>query len=146
MASYATSNAVDRNAWVTVQKKTFTRWVNMHLKKRSMSVEDLFVDTRDGVAWCNLLEIIGGESIKAVTGNKFNKKPKFEIHMGENGNRVLEYCEKRELGLVNVGSETCCVVTRKLFWDSFGRSSSGSSSRRGTRGVAFVGATRMQKL
>jgi hypothetical protein len=104
MASYATSNAVDRNAWVTVQKKTFTRWVNMHLKKRQLSVEDLFVDTRDGVAWCNLLEIIGGESIKAVTGNKFNKKPKFEIHMGENGNRVLEYCEKRELGLVNVGS------------------------------------------
>ena len=38
MASYATSNAVDRNAWVTVQKKTFTRWVNMHLKKKQIKI------------------------------------------------------------------------------------------------------------
>ena len=104
MASYATSNAVDRNAWVTVQKKTFTRWVNMHLKKKQMSIEDLVTDTRNGVAWCNLLEIIGGETMKAVTGRKFNKKPKFEIHFGENINQVLQYCEKRDLGLVNVGS------------------------------------------
>ena len=104
MASYATSNAVDRNAWVTVQKKTFTRWVNMHLKKKQMSIEDLVTDTRNGVAWCNLLEVIGGETMKAVTGRKFNKKPKFEIHFGENINQVLQYCEKRDLGLVNVGS------------------------------------------
>jgi|EP00945_MAST-04E_sp_MAST-4E-sp1_P000048 hypothetical protein len=107
MTEYVAKNKVDDatiDAYKAMQKKTFTRWVNIHLKKRNMPIENLFEDTKDCVAWCNLMEIIGGESIKAVTGKKFNKKPRIEIQKTENGNFVLEYCKKRDLGLVNVGS------------------------------------------
>ena len=73
MAAYAAKssmNADARDAWINVQKKTFTRWANNHLKKRGLEITDLFGDACDGVAFCNLLEVIGGESIKSVTGQK----------------------------------------------------------------------------
>jgi actinin alpha len=107
MTSYAASNKVDdatRDAYVAMQAKTFTRWVNIHLKKRNMPIEDIFEDTKNGVAWCNLCEIMGGETMKAVTGKSFNKKPKIQIQMTENGNFVLEYLKNKDMTFVNVGS------------------------------------------
>ncbi len=97
-----------------MQAKTFTRWVNIHLKKRNMPIEDIFEDTKNGVAWCNLCEIMGGETMKAVTGKNFNKKPKIQIQMTENGNFVLEYLKNKDLTFVNVGSMDFVNGTRKL--------------------------------
>jgi len=47
-----------------VQKKTFTKWMNYHLEKRSkMIVNDLYVDLRDGHLLLNLLEIFTQQMI-----------------------------------------------------------------------------------
>jgi len=47
-----------------VQKKTFTKWMNYHLEKRSkMIVNDLYVDLRDGHLLLNLLEIFTQQTI-----------------------------------------------------------------------------------
>ncbi|CDW56773.1 VAB 10A protein [Trichuris trichiura] len=47
----------------TVQKKTFTKWVNKHLKKAdgAVQVENLFNDLQDGELLILLLEVLTGE-------------------------------------------------------------------------------------
>ena len=125
-------------------KKTFTRWVNIHLKKKQMSIEDLVTDTRNGVAWCNLLEIIGGETMKAVTGRKFNKKPKFEIHFGENINQVLQNCEKDLFS--QVGSGDLIIVMKNYFRLYLEYYFEICGIRRRPRGFVAMGTTRNKKL
>ena len=46
-----------------MQKKTFTKWVNAHLQRSSLHVDDLFVDLRDGIMLIRLLENISGEKL-----------------------------------------------------------------------------------
>jgi hypothetical protein len=105
MAAYTQGKTQDRDAWINVQKKTFSRWANNHLKKRNMQIEDLYEDVKSGVLLLNLLEVIGGESVKAVLNVKYNKKPKMRIQMLENGNRVLDYVKAKGLqDLVNIGA------------------------------------------
>ncbi|KAG8561784.1 hypothetical protein GDO81_015477 [Engystomops pustulosus] len=48
-----------------VQKRTFTRWMNLHLEKCSppLEVKDLFVDIQDGKILMALLEVLTGQSL-----------------------------------------------------------------------------------
>uniref|UniRef100_A0A6I8RNR3 Calponin-homology (CH) domain-containing protein n=1 Tax=Xenopus tropicalis TaxID=8364 RepID=A0A6I8RNR3_XENTR len=48
-----------------VQKRTFTRWINLHLEKRNppIEVKDLFVDIQDGKILMSLLEVLTGQSL-----------------------------------------------------------------------------------
>ncbi|XP_075048835.1 calmin isoform X2 [Mixophyes fleayi] len=57
-----------RGRWVereNVQKRTFTRWINLHLEKCSppLEVQDLFVDIQDGKILMALLEVLTGQSL-----------------------------------------------------------------------------------
>merc|ERR1712166_366072 len=94
MAAYTQGQTTDRDAWI-----------NDHVKKRNMEIVDLFEDVKSGVMLLNLLEVIGGESVKQVLNVKYNKNPKMKIQMLENGNRVLEYVKAKGLDdLVNIGA------------------------------------------
>jgi len=107
MAAYAASKSMDseaKNNWIAVQKKTFTRWANNKLKKKNMQFEDLYTDFQDGVLPINLLEVIGGESVKTVLNVKYNKKPKMKIQKLENGNHIINYCKAKGVDFVNVGA------------------------------------------
>jgi hypothetical protein len=44
-----------------IQKKTFTKWANKHLKKADQPCRDLFEDLRDGHNLLSLLEVLSGE-------------------------------------------------------------------------------------
>lgn len=44
-----------------VQQKAFTRWINSHLRKRSLAINELFTDLKNGVNLINLYEIISDE-------------------------------------------------------------------------------------
>uniref|UniRef100_A0A8C3SP74 Calmin n=1 Tax=Chelydra serpentina TaxID=8475 RepID=A0A8C3SP74_CHESE len=48
-----------------VQKRTFTRWINLHLEKCNppLEVQDLFVDIQDGKILMALLEILSGQNL-----------------------------------------------------------------------------------
>ncbi|XP_075700423.1 calmin [Rhinoderma darwinii] len=48
-----------------VQKRTFTRWINLHLEKCAppLEVKDLFVDIQDGKILMALLEVLTGQSL-----------------------------------------------------------------------------------
>ncbi|KAK9694602.1 Calponin homology (CH) domain [Popillia japonica] len=49
-----------------IQKKTFTKWVNKHLKKVRREVHDLFQDLRDGRNLISLLEVLSGEQLVSI--------------------------------------------------------------------------------
>ena len=53
-----------------MQKKTFTAWVNSHLKREGMEVEDLSKDFGDGVKLIKLIEVISEEPL-----GKYKLKP-----------------------------------------------------------------------
>ncbi|XP_007422464.1 calmin isoform X1 [Python bivittatus] len=48
-----------------VQKRTFTRWINLHLEKCSppLEVKDLLVDIKDGKILMALLEVLSGQNL-----------------------------------------------------------------------------------
>ena len=45
-------------AWIYVQKKTFTNWVNDKLKATQSQVKDLEYDLKDGVVLITLLQVL----------------------------------------------------------------------------------------
>ena len=47
----------------SVQKKTFTKWVNSHLARVGCKIQDLYVDLRDGKMLIKLLEVLSGERL-----------------------------------------------------------------------------------
>lgn len=46
-----------------IQKKTFTKWINNHLRKAGGKVTDLFQDLRDGQSLLTLLELLSNEKL-----------------------------------------------------------------------------------
>ena len=46
-----------------VQKRTFTKWVNSHLYKKGLKVDDLYGDLKDGTRLLALLEVISGDRL-----------------------------------------------------------------------------------
>uniref|UniRef100_A0A8D2Q6W5 Dystrophin n=1 Tax=Varanus komodoensis TaxID=61221 RepID=A0A8D2Q6W5_VARKO len=104
-----------------VQKKTFTKWVNAQLAKRSRGtnapvlhgefgthpIEDLFNDFRDGR---RLLELLEG-----FTGQKLGKeKGSTRVHALNNVNKALQVLQKNNVDLVNIGSSDIVDGNHKL--------------------------------
>jgi hypothetical protein len=64
-------------SWERVQVKTFTNWVNSHLRWREMKVQDLAQDLQDGILLSELLEQISGKVVphkKEVKATDRHKK------------------------------------------------------------------------
>lgn len=70
--------------WENTQERAFTRWINSHLKKRDMEVQDLSTDLQDGVKLINLYEVISEESL-----GKYYPEPKLKFHQIANLNIVV---------------------------------------------------------
>jgi hypothetical protein len=46
----------EQQHWITVQQKTFTKWLNTKIEVRNLEVKDLVKDLSDGVrshSWCS---------------------------------------------------------------------------------------------
>jgi len=80
-----------------VQRKTFLRWCNVHLKDRGIALQDLIADMKDGVALINLLEIISGKSLAP-----YNKTCRVVIHRMENLTKSLKFITEEGVKLVNI--------------------------------------------
>ncbi|XP_055912166.1 spectrin beta chain isoform X2 [Eupeodes corollae] len=87
--------AVERE---TVQKKTFTKWVNSHLCRVNCRIADLYVDMRDGKNLIKLLEVLSGERLPKPT------KGKMRIHCLENVDKALQFLRDQRVHLENIGS------------------------------------------
>lgn len=82
----------------TVQKKTFTKWVNSHLVRVNARISDLYVDMRDGKHLIKLLEVLSGERLPKPT------KGKMRIHCLENVDKALQFLREQRVHLENIGS------------------------------------------
>ena len=87
--------------WKKIQKKTFTRWCNEHLKKQSndMLIDDLALDFSDGIKLITLLEVLSGKKV-----GRYNKRPRVHAQRMENVEMALDFIMKKErIRLVNIG-------------------------------------------
>lgn len=82
----------------SVQKKTFTKWVNSHLCRVNCRISDLYVDMRDGKHLIKLLEVLSGERLPKPT------KGKMRIHCLENVDKALQFLREQRVHLENIGS------------------------------------------
>lgn len=83
----------------SVQKKTFTKWVNSHLIRADQRISDLYEDLRDGKKLITLLEILSGERLPKPT------KGKMRIHCLENVDKALQFLlHEQRVHLENLGS------------------------------------------
>ena len=87
--------------WKRIQKKTFTRWCNEHLRHCGMIVEDLAVDLCDGLKLIALLKVLSRNS-KAI--RRYNKKPKIRAQKLENVQVALDFIASEKVKLVNIGT------------------------------------------
>ncbi|XP_049817745.1 dystonin isoform X11 [Aethina tumida] len=90
-----------------VQKKTFTKWVNKHLKKARRNISDLFEDLRDGHNLITLLEVLTGEQLPRERGQ-------MRFHMLHNIDTVLNFLRFKRIKLVNIRSEDIVDGNPKL--------------------------------
>jgi hypothetical protein len=95
----------------TVQKKTFTKWVNSHLVRVNTRINDLYVDMRDGKNLIKLLEILSGERLPRPT------KGKMRIHCLENVDKALQFLREQRVHLENIGSHD--VTVRLMSFDEY---------------------------
>jgi filamin len=96
-------------AWVKVQEKTFTRWVNTYLVERMLKVNSLQTDFADGILLINLLEIISSKSF-----SKYNKNPKIQMQKLENLTFALDFLAQEGIKLVSIDSNAIASGNLKL--------------------------------
>ncbi|XP_069787742.1 utrophin-like isoform X2 [Narcine bancroftii] len=91
-----------------VQKKTFTKWINVRFAKNGKPpIKDLFDDLRDGRKLLDLLE--------GLTGHTFTKeRGTTRVHALNNVNRVLRVLQQNNVELVNIGGIDIVDGNRKL--------------------------------
>jgi len=80
-------------AWVQIQKKTFTKWMNSHLIKKSFpAIENAQDDFETGVNLMNLINSLYGLDIP-----KHNKAPKMRPHKLDNITLALKMLEEAQV-------------------------------------------------
>ena len=85
--------------WKRIQKKTFTRWCNEHLKKQQKSISDLDKDLCDGVGLIVLVEVLSQRKV-----GRYSKKPRVRAQRMENVELALDFITNKErIRLVNIG-------------------------------------------
>ena len=89
----------DDAQWKLIQKNTFTRWANEHLKTVNKQIANLENDLSDGLRLLSLVEVLAGRKF-----TKFNKRPNFRTQKLENVTMTLKFLEEEEgIRIVNIG-------------------------------------------
>ncbi|KAK3296165.1 calponin domain-containing protein [Chaetomium fimeti] len=99
----------EQQRWITVQQKTFTKWLNTKVEARGLEVKDLVQDLSDGVMLIHLLECLSSESL-----GRYAAKPKLRVQRFENANRALDFIKSRGIQMTNIGAEDVVDGNRKI--------------------------------
>ncbi|EOO02221.1 putative alpha- sarcomeric (f-actin cross linking protein) protein [Phaeoacremonium minimum UCRPA7] len=99
----------EQQRWITVQQKTFTKWLNTKLEARELEVKDLVKDLSDGVLLIHLLESLSNESL-----GRYAAKPKLRVQRFENANLALDFIKSRGIQMTNIGAEDVVDGNRKI--------------------------------
>ncbi|XP_056118696.1 calmin [Rhinichthys klamathensis goyatoka] len=101
-----------------VQQRTFTKWINMHLKRCDppLQVNNLFTDVQDGKVLMALLEELSG-------CNMLDRFRPFPHHIFRLNNiaKVLNFLEDRNVSLINIDANDIAdgnpSVVLRLIWN-----------------------------
>jgi hypothetical protein len=99
----------EQQRWITVQQKTFTKWLNTKIEARGLEVTDLVKDLSDGVMLIHLLESLSNESL-----GRYAAKPKLRVQRFENANLALDFIKSRGIQMTNIGAEDVVDGNRKI--------------------------------
>ncbi|XP_037306138.2 utrophin isoform X1 [Pungitius pungitius] len=92
----------------SVQKKTFTKWINAQLSKTGKTpINDMFSDLRDGRKLLDLLEGLTGAVLTKERGST-------RVHALNNVNKVLQVLHQNNVDLVNIGGTDIVDGNHKL--------------------------------
>eukprot|EP01114_Cavostelium_apophysatum_P014749 TRINITY_DN38_c0_g3_i1.p2 TRINITY_DN38_c0_g3~~TRINITY_DN38_c0_g3_i1.p2 ORF type:complete len:624 (-),score=257.07 TRINITY_DN38_c0_g3_i1:2085-3956(-) len=78
--------------WVAVQKKTFTKWTNSHLKKVGTEVVDVQTEFDTGIKLMMLIKALYGVDVP-----KYNSNPKMRPHKLDNLSLAFSMIEKAQI-------------------------------------------------
>ncbi|KAI3381483.1 hypothetical protein SNEBB_001982 [Seison nebaliae] len=97
-----------------VQKRTFTRWCNMHLTNVKLQIKDLFTDLRDGRILLELLQLLSGIKLPPPT------RGRMRIHCLENVDKALAFLQSQMVFFSNTGAHDIVDgnprITLGLIW------------------------------
>ncbi|XP_050531190.1 filamin-A isoform X2 [Daktulosphaira vitifoliae] len=97
--------------WKLIQRNTFTRWANEHLRSVDMFIDNLETDLSDGLRLIALVEVLSGKRLPYG----YSKKPAFRSQRLENVSVVLKFLEEDEhIKLVNIDSSDIVDCKLKL--------------------------------
>ncbi|PMD65040.1 uncharacterized protein K444DRAFT_640722 [Hyaloscypha bicolor E] len=99
----------EQQKWITVQQKTFTKWLNTKIEPRELVVVDLVKDLSDGIVLIHLLECLSNESL-----GRYAAKPKLRVQRFENANLSLDFIKSRGIQMTNIGAEDVVDGNRKI--------------------------------
>ncbi|KAM0515169.1 hypothetical protein ACHAPE_006122 [Trichoderma viride] len=99
----------EQQRWITVQQKTFTKWLNTKIVTRNLEVKDLVTDLSDGVMLIHLLECLSQESL-----GRYASRPKLRVQRFENANLALDFIKSRGIQMTNIGAEDVVDGNRKI--------------------------------
>ncbi|RFU80016.1 alpha-actinin 1 [Trichoderma arundinaceum] len=99
----------EQQRWITVQEKTFTKWLNTKIVARNLEVKDLVPDLSDGVMLIHLLECLSHESL-----GRYASRPKLRVQRFENANLALDFIKSRGIQMTNIGAEDVVDGNRKI--------------------------------
>nr|CDS33844.1 alpha actinin sarcomeric [Hymenolepis microstoma] len=85
--------------WEKQQKKTFTAWCNLHLKKKGTEISVIEEDFRNGLKLLTLLEAISGEELPPP------ERGRLRVHKVLNVNKSFDFIKKKGVNLVGIGAE-----------------------------------------
>ncbi|XP_067428603.1 utrophin isoform X3 [Thunnus thynnus] len=102
------SSLCDLDEHDTVQKKTFTKWINAQFSKTGKTpIKDMFSDLRDGKKLLDLLEGLTGTVLTKERGST-------RVHALNNVNKVLQVLHQNNVDLVNIGGTDIVDGNHKL--------------------------------
>ena len=100
----------DDAQWKLIQKNTFTRWANEHLKTVNKNISNLDADLSDGLRLVALVEVLSGKKFR-----RMNKRPNFRTQKLENVSMSLKFLELDEgIKLVNIGKSLIKQVLQQI--------------------------------
>ncbi|KAL5612976.1 hypothetical protein BROUX41_003946 [Berkeleyomyces rouxiae] len=99
----------EQQRWITVQQKTFTKWLNTKIEVRNLQVNDLVKDLSDGVVLIHLLECLSNDPL-----GRYASKPKLRVQRFENVNLSLDFIKSRGIQMTNIGAEDVVDGNRKI--------------------------------
>lgn len=94
--------------WKKIQKNTFTRWCNEHLRCVDKVINDLQFDLNDGLILIALLEVLSHTRMS----RKYHTRPTFRQMRLDNVSVALEFLEQKQIKLVSIGESEAPLVMR----------------------------------